>query len=260
MGWASIIVPLAIIAALAITILVIFLYIKYHLQRFSKEAFGTKDFAKAMKDIENSTESARSVHGMTDIYLPLIKKDFPDFDYDVFKGRVEGVLKSYFAAITARDEGLLSPDCSQSMHNTVIGLINELEAKDYIHEHSEVTLHQLEIARYIKKSPTVTIVFNAAVGMYDYVTDANGKVIIGKSDKKVQKLYDVALVYAQDPDKMSVSSMTTAMGVNCPNCGAPITNLGQKYCDYCGTGIREINVRSWSFEYIQENKTTSAPY
>ena len=80
MGWASIIVPLAIIAALAITILVIFLYIKYRLQRFSKEAFGTKDFAKAMKDIDNSTESARSVHGMTDIYLPLIQKDFPDFD------------------------------------------------------------------------------------------------------------------------------------------------------------------------------------
>ena len=83
---------------------------------------------------------------------------------------------------------------------------------------------------------------------------------MGNSEKKSQKLFDVALVYAQDPDKMSVSSMTTAMGVNCPNCGAPITNLGQKYCNYCGTGIREINVRSWSFEYIQENKTTSSPY
>ncbi|MBK6090289.1 MULTISPECIES: zinc ribbon domain-containing protein [Ruminococcus] len=260
MGWASIIVPLAIIAALAVTVLVIFLYIKYRLQRFSKEAFGTKDFAKAMKDIERSTESARSVHGMTDIYLPLIQKDFPDFDYDVFKGRVEGVLKSYFAAITAKDDGLLSPDCSQSIRNTVIGLIHELEAKDYVHEHREVTVHQMEIARYLKNGPTVTILFNAAVGMYDYVTDANGKVVMGNSEKKSQKLFDVALVYAQDPDKMSVSSMTTAMGVNCPNCGAPITNLGQKYCNYCGTGIREINVRSWSFEYIQENKTTSSPY
>ena len=260
MGWASIIVPLAIIAALAVTVLVIFLYIKYRLQRFSKEAFGTKDFAKAMKDIERSTESARSVHGMTDIYLPLIQKDFPDFDYDVFKGRVEGVLKSYFAAITAKDDGLLSPDCSQSIRNTVIGLIHELEAKDYVHEHREVTVHQMEIASYLKNGPTVTILFNAAVGMYDYVTDANGKVVMGNSEKKSQKLFDVALVYAQDPDKMSVSSMTTAMGVNCPNCGAPITNLGQKYCNYCGTGIREINVRSWSFEYIQENKTTSSPY
>ena len=260
MGWASIIVPLAIIAALAVTVLVIFLYIKYRLQRFSKEAFGTKDFAKAMKDIERSTESARSVHGMTDIYLPLIQKDFPDFDYDVFKGRVEGVLKSYFAAITAKDDGLLSPDCSQSIRNTVIGLIHELEAKDYVHEHREVTVHQMEIARYLKNGPTVTILFNAAVGMYDYVTDANGKVVMGNSEKKSQKLFDVALVYAQDPDKMSVSSMTTAMGVNCPNCGAPITNLGQKYCNYCGTGIREINVRSWSFEYVKEEKVTSKPY
>ena len=38
MGWASIIVPLAIIAALAITILVIFLYIKYHTVQIKKHA------------------------------------------------------------------------------------------------------------------------------------------------------------------------------------------------------------------------------
>lgn len=260
MNWAGAIVPLAVIAVLAVVILVIFLYVRGRLRNFSQQAFGTSDLSQAVKQIENASESARSIHGMTDIYLPQIHHDFPDFDYDVFKGRVEGVLKSYFAAITAKDDGLLSPDCSQSIRNTVIGLIHELEAKDYVHEHREVTVHQMEIARYLKNGPTVTILFNAAVGMYDYVTDANGKVVMGNSEKKSQKLFDVALVYAQDPDKMSVSSMTTAMGVNCPNCGAPITNLGQKYCNYCGTGIREINVRSWSFEYIQENKTTSSPY
>lgn len=260
MNWAGVMVPLAVIAALAVIILAVFLYVKYRLQRFSREAFGTPDLAKAVRDIENASESARSVHGMTDIYLPLIQKDFPDFDYDVFKGRVEGVLKSYFAAITGRNDRLLSPDCSESMRHTVIGLIHELEAKDYIHEHGEVTIHQAEIARYIKQGGTVTVLFSVSVGMYDYVTDAAGKVVIGSKDKKQQKLYDVGLVYAQDPQKMSVSGMTTALGVNCPNCGAPVTNLGQKFCEYCGTGIREINVRSWSFEYIRENKTTSKPY
>ena len=52
----------------------------------------------------------------------------------------------------------------------------------------------------------------------------------------------------------------SAIGINCPNCGAPVKNLGQKYCDYCGTGIREINVRSWSFESVKEERTVARPY
>lgn len=260
LAWGGIIVPLVIIAALAIVILIIFLYLRYHLRRFSKEAFGTTDFVRAAKSIENSSESPRTVHGMTDVYLPMIQRDFPEFDYDVFKGRVEGVLKSYFAAINDKDLSLLSPDCSETMRNTVFGIISELEAKNYTHELGGGDIHQIEIARYIKNGATVTIVFNCAVGHYDFVTDEKGKVIMGSADKKKQALYDVSLVYAQDPTKMSASQLSTAMGINCPNCGAPITNLGQKFCEYCGTGIREINVRSWSFESVQEEKNNAKPY
>ena len=255
----AIIVPIAIIAVLLIVILSIFFYLRSKVRRFSQEAFGTKDITKAVKDIEKSSESARSIHGMTDIYLPLIKKDFPDFDYEVFAGRVEGVLKSYFAAITARDVSKLSPDCSQSMKNTTLGIIRELEANDFKREFSDVTIHQTDIARYDKNGGTVTILFNSAVGHYDVTRDSSGKVVAGSEEKKRQTVYDVALVYAQDVQKMS-NYNATALGINCPNCGAPVTNLGHKFCEYCGTGIREINVRSWSFEYVKDEKTTSKPY
>ena len=93
MNWAGAIVPLAVIAVLAVVILVIFLYVRGRLRNFSQQAFGTSDLSQAVKQIENASESARSIHGMTDIYLPQIHHDFPDFDYDVFKGRVEGVLR-----------------------------------------------------------------------------------------------------------------------------------------------------------------------
>lgn len=255
----SFIVPLAIIAVLAVIILVIFLYIRGKLRRFSQEAFGTKDFVKAAKEIEKSSESARAIHGMTDIYLPLIQKDFPDFDYEVFSGRVEGVLKSYFAAITARDVSKLTPDCSDSMKNTTLGIVRQLEANNYTREISDVTIHQTEIARYEKDGKTVTILFNSSVGHYDVTRNAQGKIVAGSDEKKRQTVYDVALVYAQDVAKMS-SYNATALGINCPNCGAPVTNLGNKFCEYCGTGIREINVRSWSFEYVKDEKVTSKPY
>lgn len=253
------IIPIAVIAALLIIILLIFLYLRFKVRRFSREAFGTSDIVKAAKEIEKSSESARAVHGMTDIYLPLIKKDFPDFDYEVFAGRVEGVLKSYLAAITARDLTKLTPDCSQSLKNTALGIIRGLEANDLRHEFSEVTIHQTEIARYEKNSGTVTILFNSSVGHYDVTRDSSGKIVAGSADKKRQTVYDVALVYAQDVQKMSGYN-ATALGINCPNCGAPVTNLGQKFCEYCGTGIREINVRSWSFEYVKDQRITSKPY
>ncbi len=253
------IVPLAIIAVLAVVILVIFLFLRYKVRRFSQQAFGTKDIIKAAKEIEKSSESARAIHGMTDIYLPLIKKDFPDFDYEVFAGRVEGVIKSYLAAITARDLSKLSPDCSDSLKNTTLGIIRELEANDYVREFSDVTIHQTEIARYEKTGGSVTILFNSSAGHYDVTRDSNGKIISGSNEKKRQTVYDVALVYAQDVAKMSGYN-ASAMGINCPNCGAPITNLGNKFCQYCGTGIREINVRSWSFESVKEERITSKPY
>lgn len=253
------IVPLVIIAALAVVILVIFLYLRSKVRRFSQQAFGTKDIVKAAKEIEKSSESARAIHGMTDVYLPLIKKDFPEFDYEVFAGRVEGVLKSYLAAITARDLSKLSPDCSDSLKNTTLGIIRGLEANNCIREFSDVTIHQTEIARYEKNGGSATILFNSSVGHYDVTRDSNGKIVAGSKEKKRQTVYDVALVYAQDVAKMS-SYNASAMGINCPNCGAPVTNLGSKFCEYCGTGIREINVRSWSFEYVKEEKVTSKPY
>ena len=174
MNWAGAIVPLAVIAVLAVVILVIFLYVRGRLRNFSQQAFGTSDLSQAVKQIENASESARSIHGMTDIYLPQIHHDFPDFDYDVFKGRVEGVLRGYFAAITSRDVSQLTKDCSASLRNSVSGMIADLNANGYVREIRDTEIHQIEIARYIKNGATVTILFNASVGHYDVTRDEGG--------------------------------------------------------------------------------------
>ena len=101
MQWAGVIVPIAVIAVLAIIVLIVFLYIRARLKNFSRQAFGTDDLGKAVNQIQNASEQPRTVHGMTDIYLPAIQRDFPEFDYEVFKSRAQGVLRSYFAAISA---------------------------------------------------------------------------------------------------------------------------------------------------------------
>lgn len=256
----GLIVPLAIVAAILIIILIIFLYLRSKMRKFSREAFGTDDFLKGAKEIQkNIAETPRSIHSMTDIYLPQIHRDFPEFDYDLFKGRAESVLRSYFAAISQKDCSALSEYCSDSLKNSVISIIEELESRNYKHILSDAAIHQTCIARYLKDGATVTILFNLSVGNYDYVEDDKGEVVRGDSEVKKQSVYEIALVYIQDTDKMDVYG-GDAMGITCPNCGAPIKNLGQKFCEYCGTGIVEVNTRSWSFEYIKEQTANKGLY
>ena len=228
MQWTGVIVPIAVIAVLAIIVLIVFLYIRARLKNFSRQAFGTDDLGKAVNQIQNASEQPRTVHGMTDIYLPAIQRDFPEFDYEVFKSRAQGVLRSYFAAISAKDMGLLNDDCSVSLRNNVYSIIGDLESHGYDRQISEGIFHQTEIARYLKNGATVSIVFNISVGHYDFTQDKDGKLM--------------------------------SLGLNCPNCGAPIRNLGQKFCDYCGTGVVEVNTRTWRFESIKEERSNARPY
>ena len=39
---------------------------------------------------------------------------------------------------------------------------------------------------------------------------------------------------------------------HCPNCGAPLSRLGAKVCEYCGTPVIEINIKEWSFSAVRK--------
>ena len=68
---------------------------------------------------------------------------------------------------------------------------------------------------------------------------------------KYQTKYNVDLIYIQDRNRVE-HERDNALGVNCPNCGAPLSSLGAKVCEYCGTPVIEINIHAWSFSNIDE--------
>ena len=72
----------------------------------------------------------------------------------------------------------------------------------------------------------------------------------GSRERRVQTKYNTELVYIQDAALLQDGA--TAVGLTCPNCGAPVTRLGSKFCEYCGSGLREISVRVWSINKITE--------
>ncbi len=244
-------VPLITVGVIAVLAVVAVFVIRSKMRQFSKNMFGTESLSEGInKEKQALSETPRSLHSMTSVYLPQIRKDFPEFDYALYKNKAESLLRSYLTAIDGKDVLKLSEECSLTLKNKVRSIISDLNSRNEAQFFREIVIHNTEIARYIKNGATVTILFEIAVGYYSYILDANENVVFGSKDIHTQTVYEVGLMYVQDESK--VAHTGESLGVHCPNCGAPITNLGAKHCEYCGTGIIEVNTRAWKFSSVTE--------
>ena len=71
--------------------------------------FGTDSMIEGMKQREAEVEmTPKSVSSATNLYMPSIMRDFPEFHYDEMKSRAENVLTSYLQSITKQNPALLS--------------------------------------------------------------------------------------------------------------------------------------------------------
>lgn len=117
--------------------------------------------------------------------------------------------------------------------------IAEEQLKNYLSNEKKVAgirIHQTEIKNYTKKSGTCVIVFQSGV---QYLTGTT----------KVQARYNTHMMYVQDAAEYGY---TKGYSTTCPHCGGAITDLGRKYCDYCGSEIVPINIHVWELHKIEE--------
>ena len=77
--------------------------------------------------------------------------------------------------------------------------------------------------------------------------------ISGRKQMKTQAKYNVQMNYIQDRDIVE-DTREQALGLNCPNCGAPLSTLGAKICAYCDSPLVEFNIKIWSFSDVEEVK------
>ena len=71
-----------------------------------------------------------------------------------------------------------------------------------------------------------------------------------KDSKNVQMRYSCKYVYIYDQSLFGKHEH--AFGINCPNCGAPVVDLGEKNCRYCQAHIEDINLSSWQLISFKE--------
>ncbi|NLG05856.1 MAG: zinc-ribbon domain-containing transport protein [Clostridia bacterium] len=219
-------------------------YIIYRIKGLADNAsFALNALEAGLKEqAEELEHTPKSVNGMTSLCLPRIIADFPAFNWNEFKQKAENMLKSAFLALTQDDITKLT-NASADLRNQISLSIAANKEQCQKEVFRDVKIHQTEIATYRKMGGTCVITLQTSVGYYHYI-EKSGSIICGSKDVKQQVRYSVELQYIQDVEKIAEGE--TALGVTCPNCGAPITGVGQKTCAYCGLAVTEININAWA--------------
>lgn len=224
--------------------------IRNKIREFSRTAFGTDSLKEGFDKVEAEyAVTPKSVSAATSLYLPRIMKDFPDFHYDEMKNRAENVLVSYLQSINSDNLSMLVEGTSELKNQLEMQLEMQRSREERVH-FEKIKVHQTEIYQYRYQKGRRSIVFQSAVEYYHYRTQG-GNVTAGSQNTKEQSKYNVECIYIQDRDLVE-NVDDAALGVNCPNCGAPLSGLGAKVCAYCGTPVMELNIRSWNFSDVKE--------
>lgn len=241
-----------VIAVLIVLGVGVYLYqrIRSKIRDASRVLFHTDSILEGIQSQqEEMSHIPKSVSGMTSVYLPLIGEDFPEFNYEEFKTRSDNMLVSALQAIS---QGTIETVIhgSENLIHTLELKIQENKLEHKIESYNDIKIHQTEIYQYTKSNGTCKITFQSAVG-YHHTIYQEGKLIEGSEQYKKQCKYNIDLIYIQDVSQIHSKASTFDIGT-CPNCGAPVSNLGNKMCNYCGCAIEVANVRVWQIDSFLE--------
>lgn len=232
------IILLIIFSVLFFCVILIFFKVRNKLSEFSKTAFGTEDIIKGIKNQELETISeAKTLTGMEKLDLPRLMNDFKDLNINELKRESEKKIVKCLNAIETKDIKNIKEEILKVWINSRLE-----DLKDNNVSYDEIKFHNTILNRYEKNDAIATIKIHTAL---EYIYSKNNK-----SPQKVQTRFELEYIYIIDEDK--ISSQVKGIGLNCPNCGAPIKNLGSKSCSYCGSGVIDIVKRTWVLNNIKE--------
>ena len=242
-------VGLGVFGALVMVAVVGGMVIRNKIREFSRGVFGTDSLVEGInRQSETLSITPKSVKSMTRLMEPLIIKDFPDFVWEQFARKAENMLQSALIAISTEKESKLV-EASGDVELQVVNRIQKNRMEGVRETFKDIKIHQTEIANYEKVKGKCVITIQSAVEYFHYKTEGQ-KVVAGSRERKEQARYNMELVYVQDADQAGTESV---MGACCPNCGAPIRNLGRPVCEYCGTAVTLINEKVWKLQSFKED-------
>lgn len=229
------IVPVLIIVGIVV-------YITNKIRSFSQALFGTESLIDGLQQEKlSASKEPRSLHSMEPVYLPMIRRDFPELNVNELKKQAERVLLSSLQAISSQKVSLLSAEVPDEIRQKVVTQIGDLKEQGLKQFYDQIKIHRTVIRDYQKRDGLVHLTLQTGLESFAKL-EKDGKIISGEANYRSQLAFDSHYLYVQDMQKLKDK---TALGLTCPQCGAPVTTLGEKTCTYCGSAMKEVNLRVW---------------
>lgn len=229
----------------------LFFVIKKRLREFSRAAFGTDSLQEGMeRNLKELSDTPKSVSGMTRIYLPQIQEDFPEFSLEEMRRKSENLLVSSLLAVTREAPDMMA-EASEDLREQIRLWVENNRQQGVREQFQAVRIHQTEITRYRKDAGYCVLILQSSVE-YQYSRQKCAQPPAKETSefRKIQTRYNQEWMYVQDISRLP--SNIRGISFCCPNCGAPVTGLGEKVCEYCGSAIIPVNIRVWSLNRIEE--------
>ena len=235
-----------IVLLLLLIVLLVFLYLYFKIRKslrsFSEAAFGTSNIIEGFKNQAIKLENEpKSVAGMESLLLPKLNKDFPNLNINEMKKIAENKILVSLESIENKQIKNLDY-VSERVKNWINSKISDLKGNETVN-YDSINFHRTVLNKYEKNDGICTIVFQTSL---EYMYKKNNG-----NYKKIQDRVNTQFIYIFDDTKLTRNQGGIAL--NCPNCGAPIKNLGEKVCSYCQTGIIDIVKRTWILNDISQN-------
>ena len=222
---------LGVIVGILVICLVVYLYL---LKMFHKAGFSGNNLLKIKEDIEaEQSLTPKQIGGMTSIYLPLILKDFKEFNLDEIFLLTEKSLRTIFKAIENKDMAMINTVDLNMIGKKMKLQLEDLIDSDIIYKYDDINFHKHVIRNYENKGGVAKLEIASSLEYY-FSKTKNGKDLYHK-DTKDQVAYVTTFVYIVD--ETAYTRDIDVYGLNCPNCGAVVRALNMTECSYCHTGL-----------------------
>ena len=239
------------IIGIVLFLLIIFIIVYRKIKAFGK-SMGFSDINQLktlIKEGENNEKyDHKMVSGMTNLLVPKIVEDFPNFSLSELFNKVEISLLAIFATLEKRQiENIKELDLIRTNLKEQIKDMKENHLELFF---NEPKFHKHAIKSYEKNRGSISITVSSSLEYY-YDKKKDGKSIVPVKNYKKQTSYTTTFVYIYDMDKYDPNQ--SLIGIHCPNCGAPVKSLKDKLCRYCSSGLDDINLKYFYISAYKED-------
>jgi hypothetical protein len=168
----------------------------------------------------------KTVYSMENVYLDQIKRDFPQLNINELKSSAEMNIRNVLHSIETKNTKDLQ-NKNEKIYAYVTNKIEDLKDDKFICDN--INFHRTVLSKYEKKNEVATMEFQTSL---EYFTREKGK----KIGRKKQTRYKTQFIHVIDA-KMYGEHKIRILGLNCPNCGAPIKDIDSKGCEYCSSSL-----------------------